>query len=197
MMEYVYVADKSLAELEQMFACHVEDDDFYDVIAYNIAQQDPIRLKNMLAVVDAKRTRACIFGLGFCASTIDDVEIMLGKMLSMADDLVVAEAILSLARLERDTHRKQIAALLKTRGNFVRAAILQYERKLHQEDAFELLIKYLSDDDYIVRESAVDELAELGNVDAVQYIAKLKNDAHPDVRVAVESALSELSEIDG
>ncbi len=50
----------------------------------------------------------------------------------------------------------------------------------------------LNDSDYIVRETAVDALDDLGVTDAVSAIEMLLEDPHEDVRLAARTAVDNL-----
>jgi HEAT repeat protein len=56
-----------------------------------------------------------------------------------------------------------------------------------------MLIHALSDQEFIVRENAIDELGELGQPEAIPYLQPLLNDEHPDVRQAAETAIEVLT----
>ena len=76
----------------------------------------------------------------------------------------------------------------------VRARVLEFLRQLDPEAARSALLAALHDPDYIVRETAVDELDDLGAVEALTALQPLLADPHPHVRQATEGALRRLNE---
>jgi HEAT repeat protein len=69
-------------------------------------------------------------------------------------------------------------------------------RRLYPEKALPLLIESLKDPDYIVRESAADELGELEVVEAIPFLNSLmEKDPHPDVREAAQISIDILSAV--
>ncbi len=74
----------------------------------------------------------------------------------------------------------------------VRAAVLDYLARAEPESARPALIQGLGDPDYIVRETAVDALDDLGAADAISAIEALLDDPHEDVRLAARTAVDNL-----
>ena len=193
MIKTIYIADKSLSELESLFMCEIDDADFYDSIACNIAQENPYYLLDNIKNYSGMRKRAAIFGLG--SSLVKDEKITKEILLAThdTDPLVVSRAINALIDLEHKQYWSHIQPLLNNESPFVKGAVLTYARYVEAEKVYELLVSSLTDTHYIVREYAIDELAELGNIEAIEKIKPLLNDVHPHVRQAAESAIKELS----
>src|SRR5258707_14386289 len=95
---------------------------------------------------------------------------MLGKYLNDSDPLIIAEAVEGLRHLGAKDFLNQISELSNHHSPVVRASVLRYKAKLWPEQAFQMLIQAVSDGDFIVRESAIDELAELGRPEAIPHI---------------------------
>ena len=85
-----------------------------------------------------------------------------------------------------------VLALKLHSSPYVRARVLEFLSKLHPESATSLLIEALQDSDYIVRESAIDELDDLGIVESIADIKPLLSDPHPHVRQAAKTAIKNL-----
>lgn len=193
-METIYIADKSLKELENLFMCNVDDDDFYDVIAYNIAQKSPEYFFNKIKNYDVVRKRAAIFALGYLLKRDKRLfEILQDFILNDNNSMIISEAINALIHLENKNYWSSIQLLLSHQSPYVRGAVLKYARYAQMEEAYLLLVSSLTDGHYIVREAAVDELVELGDVKAIEKIISLVEDTHPDVREAAKNAIKELS----
>ena len=151
------------------------------------------------------KTRAIIFGL---TSSVRDNYLLappkserspelvelLDRYLNHSDSMIVAEAIDGLNHLGVVDFKDRVMALRNHSSPFVRGSVLRYAANLLPEQAFSLLIQALRDSDFIVRENAVDELGELGRVEAIPYLEVLVNDANPNVRQAVETAIHHLQE---
>ncbi|OUL36181.1 hypothetical protein BV372_08210 [Nostoc sp. T09] len=105
--------------------------------------------------------------------------------------LIVMEAIDGLSRLGCIGPKKDILELLEHPSPYVRSSVLRFMRRLYPEEAFPLLIEKIYDPDYIVRESAADELGELDDIQAIPYLQQLViNDEHPDVRQAAKTSIN-------
>lgn len=194
-MTTLYVADKSIDELECLFTCDVQDDDFYMVIAYNIALTAPGFLQANIRTYSGRRLRGALFGLGFVQGPDDEVAALLVTYLDCDDEFAAAEAIESLGARRYDRIQAQIAQMDKHTSPYVRGAVLRYLRFIRGSDSFEILVDNLEDDHFIVRQNAIDELAELGDTRAISHIRRLTADTHPDVRRAAAAALEELGSV--
>ncbi|MGI9289412.1 MAG: HEAT repeat domain-containing protein [Pseudomonadales bacterium] len=192
-METVYIADKSLTELESLFLCDVEDDDYYDVIAFNISQLDPRYLLNHIHEYNGSRLRAAIFGMGLGQNS-GQLNELLKSYLGNNNELVVAEAIDALRNLKNIYMWDEVKKLASHESSYVRGAVLRYvSHTLPNDEAYPILVAGLNDPHFIVRENSIDELARLGSGAACQHIHPLVNDRHPDVRQAAKSAIEALS----
>jgi len=78
------------------------------------------------------------------------------------------------------------------RSDFLLAALHRYLAGMKSEDVIPELISALSHQSPIVRQNAIDELADLNYQPAVSAIAGLLNDPDPQVREAAQSALTSL-----
>jgi HEAT repeat protein len=105
---------------------------------------------------------------------------------------VVAEAIDSLGRIGAGDALERVARLQQHGDPFVRGAVLRFLRRTVPERVKPLLLAALSDEAYIVRENAVDELDELGDPSVIPAIRPLLDDPHPHVREAARTAIEDL-----
>jgi HEAT repeat protein len=176
-------------------ADHDLDDDDYMVLASKMANLGDVGIQyllNMLHGGNEIRTRAILFAL---STSQQDRKAMVKIFSSYLDDkrpLVVSEAIDGLIQVKDQSHKQQVLSLLKHPSEYVRGAVLRYVRcRLDDNTAFKILVAALADPHYIVRENAIDELAELGKPEAISYFKELLADSHPHVRLAAKTALLE------
>jgi hypothetical protein len=193
MMTSVYVADKSFDELERLFSCQIDDDDFYTVIAYNMALKSPTHFTKRIREYEESRLRGALFALGFAQDAEDEVAAVLIAYLEYDDELNIAEAIDALRSQRRRECEGKIARMDKHQSPYVRSAVLRYLRFVRGKASYATLLGALKEQHHIVRQSAVDELADLGDTNAMPHIQPLMADSHPDVRLAAESALKDLA----
>jgi HEAT repeats len=140
------------------------------------------------------RLRSVIFLMG-CSAHKEKYEDILGKYLTDTRHLIVAEAIGSLGHLEASKHFDAILNLRNYSSPFVRGRVLQYIRRFRYPQAKELLLSALDDADYIVREWALDELDELGDVSVIPYVIPFLDDEESTVRQAAQTTLQNLQAI--
>lgn len=109
--------------------------------------------------------------------------------------IIVMEAIDGLRRQGEKEAVNLVLALEQHSSPYVRSSVLRFMRQLYPEQALPLLIKGLKDPDFIVRENAADELAELEAVEALSNLRPLITDPHPDVRQAAQTAIEILESV--
>jgi hypothetical protein len=192
MMESIFVADKSLQELECLYSCSVNDDDYYMILAYNIALKSPKWLRDRIHLYEDGRLRGALFGLGMSNDSDSNIDGILESYLGSANDLAIAEAIDALARRKVGRSISTVTLLSKHASPYVRGAVLRYLRSLQGKSSVRALIAALSDSHSVVRQSAIDELAESGEVESVEYLQPLPKDSNEDVRAAARSAIEQL-----
>ncbi|HLO84622.1 MAG TPA: HEAT repeat domain-containing protein [Nostocaceae cyanobacterium] len=135
------------------------------------------------------RLQAIIFALTGAKLENSQLKSLLINYLHNQNPSIVMEAIEGLIRLEAKETKNEILALREHSSQYVRSSVLRYISKLYPEEALPLLIEGLKDPDYVVRESAADELGELEAVEAIEYLQPLTEDAHPDVRQAAQTSI--------
>ena len=110
--------------------------------------------------------------------------------------IVVMRTIVGLASLKETGVKDRVLALKQHASPYVRGGVLMYLTRIFPSEAFGPLCEALSDESYIVRMSAIDELEDLTATEAIPLIRPLLRDPHPDVREAAEWTLSVLSDDD-
>lgn len=120
---------------------------------------------------------------------------LLKTCLDYTEPLIIAEAIDGLTHLGEKDVLNHVLSLRTHPSPFVRGSVLRYMARLWPERSFQLLIEALNDPQFIVRESALDELGELGRPEAIPHIQPYLADEHPDVRQAAQTAIENLTQI--
>jgi HEAT repeat protein len=90
----------------------------------------------------------------------------------------------------------QVYALRTHPSAYVRGSVLRYMSRYDPRIGAVMLVEALDDPDYIVRENAVDELDQLGVVEAIPRIRERLADDHPDVQRAAATALENLQSLE-
>lgn len=191
MTTLINLAGKSFDELMGLFFCEVIDDgDFYDVVAVELAKDYRHALEGMSDVLSSKRLRAGICGLGVASSA--DSGLMIKKFLHHDDALVVAAAIDGL-RWIGSLEWPIIFSQLNHPSLYVRGGKLSGTRKSALgKGALSLLLASLDDEDSIVRENAIGELDGLISVGNSYLVAPYLDDPAAHVRQAAQALLDSL-----
>ena len=181
--------------------------EYYSEVALKIRQQGEIgvnALWNDIEKANIDRLRAIIVALSMPAITqpkliplandrLLKLSGLLKKYLQHDEPFVIMEAIDGLRHLEDRSVVNQVLTLRDHHSPYVRGSVLRYMAKLWPEQSYQLLLNALSDQNFIVRESALDELGELGRPEAIPHIQLLLKDEHPDVQQAATTALGFLT----
>ncbi len=195
-MDTIYVGDKSIAELEQLWNCQVEDDDFYDVISHNIFLADNTYIPARIGEYTDRRLRGAIFGLGGCITSIINREEILVSFLDHPNPLIVSEAIDALRKSSALSYWSIIGLKQNHKSEYIRGATLRYARCLLEPvESATILIKALSDISPVVRQNAIDELSELKDRRAIVMIMPYLSDPNPEVVQAAKYALNTLTRL--
>jgi HEAT repeat protein len=72
---------------------------------------------------------------------------------------------------------------------------LRFISRLFPKEAPPILLEALEDPHYIVKENAIDELDDLGVIEAIPYIRPFLSDPHPYVVEAAQTAISNLEDL--
>jgi HEAT repeat protein len=194
-MNTVYIEGMTIDELASLFDCDIKnDDDFYDVVAYNIVKKSPNYFFETKHNYNNTQIRASIFGVGFIEDKNTQLFKYLESYLNSDDPFILSEVVDTYINIGEKSKWNIVKNLLNHESPYVRGAALRYCRFcLPNRDAFKVLIHYLKDSSYIVRENAVDELAELKDKSAIEHILPLCDDEHKDVQAAAKEAIENLS----
>ncbi len=171
---------------------------YYTEVAQHIAQQGAIGTEFLLqymAKANSDQLRAILYGLSSNSLIPLDFHEQIQSYLYHQDPLIIAEAIDALNRQEISIDLSAIKPLQEHSSPYVRGAILRFISRQYPQQAFLMLVEALSDPDFIVRENAVDELGELGLVEAIPKLQPLLQDSHADVRQATQFAIEMLEAI--
>lgn len=187
MISVINLAGKSFDELMGLFFCEViEDDDFYDVIAGELARDHRCALEVMLPCLSNKRLRAGICGLGMVSSI--ESQSTIKQFLNHEDDLIVAAAIDALRRIS-PVEWPVISLQSRHASPYVRGAALRYAKAALGKEALPILMSFLHDKDSIVREGAIDEMDGIISVDEAHLIEPYLDDSDANVRLAAKALL--------
>lgn len=119
------------------------------------------------------------------------------RCLGDARPLIVMDALDGLGMLEDTMSLGEVLALRDAASEWVRAGVLRYMQDCAPAQAVTMALGALSDPHFIVRETAIDVLDELGAVGQhLDRIRLLLGDEHPDVRAAAHYAIEAAEEDD-
>ena len=121
-----------------------------------------------------------------------------GILLSYLHDrrpLIVADAVDGLAFLGATDTADAILPLRTHPDPYIRGSVLLFISRLFPKEAPPILLEALEDPHYIVKENAIDELDDLGVIEAIPYIRPFLSDPHPYVVEAAQTAISNLEDL--
>jgi HEAT repeats len=171
---------------------------YYQEVAYLIRQQGETGVKFLLTEVetaDRQRLAAILTML----PPIENRRLISDVWIGFLEDNrpeIVASAIDGLRHQHVWRVRNQVFALSKHISPQVRGSVLRYMSQYDPKIASVMLMEALDDPAYIVRENALDQLDELGVVEAIPLIRSLLADDHPDVQKAAAIALENLERLE-
>lgn len=160
-MDILHISDKSLTELEQLFACNIEDDDFYDVMAFNIERSKPGYWLEHINSLDPMRQRAATFGLGLSKAPRKQLTQALMALAESQNERIASQAVDSLRRLNVRRAKALVKRLMQHTSPYVRGAAIRFMAFALESEAIPVIAPCLHDSDPIVRQNAIDELSEL------------------------------------
>jgi HEAT repeats len=171
---------------------------YYQEIAYLIRQQGEAGVEFLLAEVEtADRQR--LSAILCIVPPVNHGRLINHIWISFLEDdrpEIVASAIDGLRHQHVWRVRNQVFGLSKHASPEVRGSVLRYMSQYDPKIASVMLMEALDDPAYIVRENALDELDEMGVVEAIPLIRSLLTDDHPDVQQAAATALENLENLD-
>ena len=195
-MDKINIGTKSLEELVQLFKCEMkEDDSFYDIIAYNIAQSWPEYLLENIDSMDRFRKRSSIFGLGNSKQKTTSILDKIKSYLTAENPLLVADAIDALKQLKEKELWNEIKSYLDHESPYVRGAVMRFAHFALGEKAFDFLVSCLSDEHPIGIQNAIDKLDDIGNPAAIKHIKPFMNHENKDVRDVASYAVECLEDL--
>lgn len=171
---------------------------YFEEIAFQILAQGSTGLDFLmeeLTRADFVRLRGILAALGRAASPSFQLRELFRQYLNDQRVLIVAEAIDGLTHLKDKEASPQVLPFLSHSSPYIRGSVLRYLSRLYGVEAKDTLIKSLDDPHYLVRENAVDELADLGITEAIPHLRPLLQDVSAEVRQAAETAIEELQEL--
>lgn len=149
---------------------------------------------------DERRLRGVLAGLGRREMPKDQAQaarVVFRHHLSDARPLIVMAAIDGLGMLQDTEAMNVVLALRANPSEWVRGAVLTYMQSCAPAQAVPMALDALGDVHFMVRETAIDTLDELGV--AGQYLDRIRpllHDEHPHVRSAAEWAIEATEERD-
>ena len=193
MLDTINIFGKTFEELWGLFLCEVaDDDDFYDVLAYNLAKANRQRFEGELQSLSGKRLRAAICGLGMAASPDNGTSDLVFRYVGDSDPFVAAAAIDALQRIGSVDWPK-IEPTLGHPSAYVRGAALRFARARLGACSLPILVEHLRDDDPIVRQNALDELDGIATPHEVPLVAFYLEDPSAEVRQAARTLLDSVA----
>lgn len=185
----LYIRGLNFEQLMALFMIDVHgDDDFYDAIAEHIVDRYSLELAACLKVLSNKRLRSAIYALGIGAKLDPHLNDMIEMYIFHQDENIVSAALDALRRAG-STEWRVVEPLLENKSPYIRGAALRFCRARLGEGAKQYLIPALDDQDYIVRENALDELEGVADSALLNKLNSLLSDSHPDVRAAAQSLI--------
>ncbi len=138
--------------------------------------------------------RSILLALSF-PPYIDDPRIdhLVETCLDAPHPIIIADAVRALASRGKAELVNRVLSFQNHSCEYVRGSVLYFMRKFYPQQALPLLLDALHDPHYIVRESAIDELDDLGDVTAIPAIEPLLTDPEGDVRQAARTAIENLT----
>jgi HEAT repeat protein len=203
---------RSLEELLRLFdsglepADAVEDEErplWLDEVATQVAAQGEAGLNALLQrlpAADEPHARALLLGLSFVPEGVRQknrtrLEGVLLSFLADSRPAVVAQAVDALSDLGFAQAGERVLALLNHPAPEVVGSALRFLARQRPEQARPVLLRSLESSQALVRENAVDELDDLGAVEALPMLRRLLNDEDEDVRQAARTAVRNLEEL--
>lgn len=190
-MHTLNILGKSFEELAALFFCEIaDDDDFYDVLAYNLATEHRKPLEALLGSLSGKRLRAAIGGLGWTGSSQSDG--LIGEYLSHTDPLIAATALDALCHTG-SVEWVMVSHHLQHSSEYVRGAALRFAKARLGAQALPILRKALQDPAAIVRENALDALDGIVAANDLHWIAPYLSDPATNVRQAAAGVVEAMT----
>lgn len=189
------LAGLPVVELTARFSVDDEYDDYYEAVAHELYEQGEAGIEVLGQELAGRRVpqlRAALTVLAMHQSAdpefVDKVESLTGN----SEPVIAGDAIRLLGSLGITDLGERIRGMREHPSPFVRASVLDYLARAEPESAYPALLQGLRDGDYVVRETAVDALDDLGSTEAISMLVPLLEDPHEDVRQAARTAVANL-----
>ncbi|WP_336081211.1 HEAT repeat domain-containing protein [Nocardia sp. SSK8] len=195
---YPELAGLSLDELVKCLRGSGGYDDYYEEVVDHIAAFGSAGINCLLAELDRRQHPQALAVIDKLFRVDSSNPIFGAELRALLEDRepeLVAEAIVALGFLGAEDVRHKVLASVDHPSPEVRSAVLQYARRICGESAAAILIAALSDRSDLVRESAIDELDDLGAVGAITHLRPLVEDSAETVRQAARTAIANLTEL--
>lgn len=189
----INLTELTLSEIKLLFDFNVKDEQFYFVIASAIVQLYPDYFFKHIHSYHGIRLKAAIFALSHFMANSFQIKQLFLKFLQHKDPLIITEVIQAFIYL-KDTEVWEALENFKTHFSpYVRKAILHYiSFALDENDAFQYLIEALNDAHPLVKETAIEALANLGNINAIAYIEPFTFDTRASLKETAQQAIKTL-----
>lgn len=184
MYSEVFLSGMSFMSLLQLYLCDVQDDDYYNRVAFQLVSLDYKAVDYMMRHFDEKRISGILFA-------ISSLKLMRKKhtiYVKSPDDKVAACAFDAFIHSDIDviSHAK---IAFSSRSSIVASAAFRYLcSKLKGRELEYYIQEACESEDALMRQNAADELltANISNDVKKRLIPKLKVDLDEDVRAAAE-----------
>jgi hypothetical protein len=169
---------------------------YYSEVAWRIVQRGHEGLQFLLDTANncsVGQLRGILVALSF-PPCLDDPRIdhLIEACLDNSHPIIIADAIRALASRGKAELINRVLSFQNHSCEYVRGSVLVFMRRLYPQQSLLLLLDALHDPHYIVRESAIDELDDLGDVSAISAIEPFLTDPEGDVRQAARTAIENL-----
>ncbi|MDQ6803999.1 MAG: HEAT repeat domain-containing protein [Actinomycetota bacterium] len=160
---------------------------FYQEVAMLLRERNPDRAAAFLesransTEADPGRLTGALLGLSHRGPSDHAYRPLFVKNLSHPHDIVVQEAIDSLAQIQAAEEAGAVAELADHRSPYIRGAVLRYWMWVFGPDARPRLLAGFDDPDPTVRFWALDALDDLGEQADDRVIERSAHDSDPDV----------------
>lgn len=173
MYDYLFIADKSVDELLQLFNIEVNDDDFYDIIAFNLVINNSLKLIEKFKNFDEKRKKAIFIALREC-KTNTVIKKFLENQLNLVNSNLKISIIDTLSYFKFDNYQG-FDDLLNDKNIDVQCAAIRFFSKQKGVGFKKNLIKFLNSSNAKIRENAIDELDDLEEFNELDHIKNLEH----------------------
>ena len=186
-IENLNIDHKSFEELMALFFVEVRgNSDYYDNLAWRIAEDYLPQFATMLPLLSDTRLRSAILGLGLTGASAYDETVFL--YLSHDNERIVACSLDTLCRTGKVSWSR-VAHLLNHESGMVRAAALKFARDRLEDEAKPLLVTALKDPDPLVRQTCLNEIEEMLKASEISQLTHLLEDPDRSVRKAAHSVI--------